>query len=288
MRGPGAATITRRAATVAPPLVDEREALGRSPRRASHARARPQRTRVEPRDERLDQLDEPAAQRVEGRGRARAGRGLRPRRRPQPPHQAAVHPLELAEARETSRGSRAARGRPRGSRRAAARPGGPRLPARSGGAGTTRSTRRRGRSCRGSRGRAPCAACPARRRGRSRGRAGSWSGTASIIPSGSGWSFRRWRTKTARCSRVGGDQALAEPELAAERDRLGLLRQHRVGAALEQEAVPRLGADHPAEALPRLEQDVGHLPLVERERGREPGDAAADDRNRRLRHEFRS
>ena len=83
---------------------------------------------------------------------------------------------------------------------------------------------------------------------------------------------------------VGGDQALAEPELAAERDRLGLLRQHRVGAALEQEAVPRLGADHSAEALARLEQEVGHLLLVERERRGQPGDAAADDRDRRLRH----
>ena len=83
-------------------------------------------------------------------------------------------------------------------------------------------------------------------------------------------------------------QPLAEAELAAESDPLGLLRQHRVGSALEQEAVPDLGTDHPAESLARLEQEVGHFLLVEGERGGQPGDAAANDGDCRLDHGIRS
>ena len=84
---------------------------------------------------------------------------------------------------------------------------------------------------------------------------------------------------------VRGHEPLAEAELAAEGDALRLLGEHRVRPALEQEAVPGLGPDHPAEARPRLQQEVGDLALVKGVGGREPRDAAADDGYRRLRHE---
>ena len=87
---------------------------------------------------------------------------------------------------------------------------------------------------------------------------------------------------------VRGNEALAQTELAAEGDALRLLREHRVRPALEQEPVARLGPDHPAEARPRLEQEVGDLALVEGVGGRQPRDAASDDGYRRLRHELPS
>ena len=286
MRGPGAATITRRAATAAPPLVVSEKP---SDRRLDpvHAHARPQSTRVEPRDERLDQLDEPAAQRVERRGRLGAGRGLRPRRRPQPPHQAAVHPLQLPKARE-GREDREPLGIAcvdAGEQRLAQALHGllPEAPAQE----------RRDRLVAvavlaGDQDVEAHAqlARPGEEAAREEGQ--DLRRHREHHPLGQRVELSPVQDEDRALVGVRGDQALAEAELAAQRDRLGLLRQHRVGSALEQEAVPRLGADHPAEALPRLEQDVGHLLLVEGERGRESGDAAADDRDRRVRHEFRS
>jgi len=84
---------------------------------------------------------------------------------------------------------------------------------------------------------------------------------------------------------VRGHEALAEAELAAQGDALRLLGEHGVRPALEQEAVAGLGADHPAEEGPRLQQEVGDLALVEGMGGREARDAAADDGYLRLRHE---
>jgi hypothetical protein len=83
---------------------------------------------------------------------------------------------------------------------------------------------------------------------------------------------------------VGRDEALAEAELAAELDALRLLRQHRVGAGFEQEAALRLGPDHAAEAVARLEEQVGPAALVERERRGQTADATADHGDRRFRH----
>jgi hypothetical protein len=84
---------------------------------------------------------------------------------------------------------------------------------------------------------------------------------------------------------VRGHEPLAEAELPAEGDALRLLGEHRVGPALEQEAVPRLRPDHPAEPRPCLEQEVGDLALVKGVGSRQPRDAASDDGYRRVGHE---
>ena len=73
------------------------------------------------------------------------------------------------------------------------------------------------------------------------------------------------------------DQPLAEAELAAQRHRTRFLHQQRVRAAVDDPAVEPLRGDDAAGAVAGLEDahaDAAPLQLV---RGRQPGDAAADD-----------
>jgi len=78
---------------------------------------------------------------------------------------------------------------------------------------------------------------------------------------------------------AGGDEVLAETELAAQLDRAGRAAEQRIRADVERRACERHGPDPPARALRRVEdRDLRRVVgMGERPRGREPGDAGADD-----------
>ena len=79
--------------------------------------------------------------------------------------------------------------------------------------------------------------------------------------------------------RLGRDEPIAEADLPAQRDRLGLLDQQRVGAAVDREAVDLFAEDDAAGARRALEDDERDAAARELVRRRQPGDAAADDRD---------
>ena len=81
----------------------------------------------------------------------------------------------------------------------------------------------------------------------------------------------------ARRGGLVGDQAIAEPELLAERDAFRLLREQRVGAGVDREAVDLLAQDDAAGPRRALEDRERHAALVQLVAGGQPGDAAADD-----------
>jgi hypothetical protein len=88
---------------------------------------------------------------------------------------------------------------------------------------------------------------------------------------------------------VGGDQPIAQAQLANESQSFRLLGQDRVGPAFDEEAVDRLRPDDAAPARGGLAEDERDLPLRQRAGGGEAGDAAADHRHFRpdLRHRGR-
>ena len=78
--------------------------------------------------------------------------------------------------------------------------------------------------------------------------------------------------------RLGRHEPIAEAELLAERDAVGLLDEQRVGPAVDREAVDLLAEDDAAGARRALEQRRTSTPrCVQLVGGAEPGDAAADD-----------
>src|SRR5207244_11614870 len=74
-------------------------------------------------------------------------------------------------------------------------------------------------------------------------------------------------------------QTAAETELFAERDACRFLNQQRVGAAVDREAADVFAEDHAAGARRAFEDDERETAPMELVRGREPRDAAADDRH---------
>ena len=70
---------------------------------------------------------------------------------------------------------------------------------------------------------------------------------------------------------------MAEADLLAERDAFGLLNQQRVGAAVDGVAVDLFAEDHAAGTGRALEHDEGGAVQRQLVRGRQPGDAPADD-----------
>src|SRR5438309_2963346 len=87
-------------------------------------------------------------------------------------------------------------------------------------------------------------------------------------------------------SGVGGDEAIAEPQRAAQGEAFGLLGQDGIGPALHDEAAHRLRADHPAEARRGLEEQDVAAGLVQGEGAGEAGDAPShDDDLRTIPHE---
>ena len=224
--------------------------------------ARSQRGRLEPRDERRHQLRQTAAQRVEGR------RGARPRggsASPRRSHEAAARSLELAQAREGGEDReplRVARVDPREERLPQAVDG--LLP-------EAAAQERRDRlvvvpAAAGEHEIEAHAQLAGPEKSRLRSIGSTRVGTASSIPSGSACQLPPVEDVDLPLLGVGRDEALAEAELTAQLDALRLLRQHRVGAGFEQEAALRLGPDHPAEAVARLEEHVAPSALVEGER----------------------
>jgi hypothetical protein len=91
------------------------------------------------------------------------------------------------------------------------------------------------------------------------------------------------RVKTSVAQDVGGarhkrgQQAIADSELTAERDRGGLLHEHRIGSAIDDPSIESIAAYHTAQTIGGLEQadaDAAPLQLV---CGREARDASADN-----------
>ena len=68
------------------------------------------------------------------------------------------------------------------------------------------------------------------------------------------------------------------PSSSQRRSAAGFVREHGVGAGLDREAVDVFGADQPAEARRRLEQDERDAPrATSSNAAARPADAAADD-----------
>ena len=80
-----------------------------------------------------------------------------------------------------------------------------------------------------------------------------------------------------RARRVGRDHPPAKTELVAQLYRSRFLNQHRIGSGVDREPADLLGQDQPAGAVRRFQHDEGHTTLRQLVRGRQSGDACADD-----------
>jgi hypothetical protein len=77
--------------------------------------------------------------------------------------------------------------------------------------------------------------------------------------------------------RLGRDQAIAEADLAAQRDRRRFLDEERVRAGVDGEAVHLFAEDHAARPAGSLEGDDGHAVSRQLVGRSQPGDSRADD-----------
>ena len=69
----------------------------------------------------------------------------------------------------------------------------------------------------------------------------------------------------------------AHTQLTAQRNRRRFLRDQRIRAGINHKAINMFGADEPTEAGRPLHENERNVPAVQLVRGREPGDAAADN-----------
>src|SRR5262249_6686399 len=92
---------------------------------------------------------------------------------------------------------------------------------------------------------------------------------------------------------AGADEPVGETDALAERDAPRLVRDHRVGAALDDEPAAALGSEAAAEPVGRLEQDAGggrarlRVP-AQPVRGGEAGNPASHDDDATAAHAARS
>src|SRR5689334_12583987 len=75
--------------------------------------------------------------------------------------------------------------------------------------------------------------------------------------------------------RFGRDEPVCNPELLAERDAFGFLRQDRIGTAVDDEIADVLAQNHAAGTRCALEDRERQAVLLQFERGAQSGDAAA-------------
>ncbi len=80
-----------------------------------------------------------------------------------------------------------------------------------------------------------------------------------------------------RARELGGEEAIAKPQLVAERDRGRFLHEQRVGAGVDDQIAHPLGLDDAARTLGALEHHHRSLALAELVGGRQAGDTAAND-----------
>ena len=80
-----------------------------------------------------------------------------------------------------------------------------------------------------------------------------------------------------RARRIGGDHPPTKTELVAQLYRSRFLNQHRIGSGVDGEPVDLLGQDQPARAVRRFQHHEGRTTLRQLVRGRQSGDACADD-----------